>query len=240
MLYSADSGVRRKTPALGRFTPLCGDGSSRARTLKSRLRLLNGSSANNASISRDDVLAKLRQLLRRVAFADQQQIDLLGRRTVLEDVPDRSGMSRRAPRALTKREAGSTSVDQMLREAIVGLPLLERHANRLRRPREPQRLVKAPMRGPDFGGGLPLAVNRRKPAGVEDAVARFVAHLEQVLAEVGRVDELRAASGPRAVVDDPIERHSVSPRRDAARRCGRSPRASSCSKSNGAGQRRGL
>src|SRR3954467_968918 len=52
MLYSADRGVRWNTPALGRLTPLSADGRSSARTLKSCLRLLNGSSANSASSRR--------------------------------------------------------------------------------------------------------------------------------------------------------------------------------------------
>ena len=52
MLYSADSGVRRKTPAFGRFTPLAGDGRSSPRTLKSLLPALERFLAKSAPTSR--------------------------------------------------------------------------------------------------------------------------------------------------------------------------------------------
>src|SRR5512138_3727467 len=52
MLYSAETGVRRNFPTCGRFTPDDSDGRSIARTLKSPLRDLNGSTANNAPTSR--------------------------------------------------------------------------------------------------------------------------------------------------------------------------------------------
>ncbi len=52
MLYSAEIGVRRIDPTCGRFTPDFADGSSSTRTLKSLLRLLNGSTAKSASTRR--------------------------------------------------------------------------------------------------------------------------------------------------------------------------------------------
>ena len=47
----------------------------------------------------------------------------------------------------------------------------------------------------DFGGRLPLAIDRREAPRVEHRGRRLGSHLEQVLPEIGRVDELRTAPG---------------------------------------------
>ena len=69
--------------------------------------------------------------------------------------------------------------------------------------------MKASMDALDLGRRFPLPINRCEAARVQHLAARRVAYVEQVLAEVRRIDELRPASRPGAVVDDAIERERL-------------------------------
>ncbi len=68
-----------------------------------------------------------------------------------------------------------------------------------------QRFVKGPVDLGCFIRRFPLTVDRRKPARVQDAPLR-VAHLEEILPQVGAVDRLVGIAGPlERLDDDPIE-----------------------------------
>ena len=116
MLYWADNGVRRNSPARGRVTPDSADGRSRPHTLKSLLRLRNGSSSKRA-------------FTRRVASAWNLGISaavypspITSRSTFSEGGPlsNRGHTSPAGSRSagLTNREAGSTTVDQSSRKLL--------------------------------------------------------------------------------------------------------------------------
>ena len=70
---------------------------------------------------------------------------------------------------------------------------------------KPERFVKRAVRLARLGNGLPLAVNRGKSPRVQQAPGFAIVYLEDVLSEIGLVDELRAAAGPRTFADEPIQ-----------------------------------
>ena len=116
MLYWADNGVRRNSPARGRVTPDSAEGRSSPQTLKSLLRLRNGSSSNRA-------------FTRRVASAWNLGISaavypspITSRSTFSEGGPlSNSGQTTPAgwrSTGLTNRDAGSTTVDQRPRKLL--------------------------------------------------------------------------------------------------------------------------
>ena len=146
---------------------------------------------------------ELGDLCRGVALADHQQVDLLGRRAVLEQRPD---LAHRLPVGRVDKPRVRVDHDRPdLVEAVLGIAGLQHYLDRRLRPGEPQRLTKAPVDLPGLGGGLPLAVDRREPTRVQDPVRSPVEHFEQILPQVQTVDQPRAATGPRPVRDHLVQ-----------------------------------
>ena len=99
MLYSAESGVRRKTPAFGRLTPGCRRRQLEQADVEIALAALERFLGEERADEPRRILAELRHLRRRVALADDEQVDLGCRRSVLEQRRDRrAARLRRAPR----------------------------------------------------------------------------------------------------------------------------------------------
>ena len=119
MLYSADRGVRRNTPAFGRLTPLSADGRSSSPYVEV------GSAASKGLLREERVHqplgipVKLRKLRLGVALSNHQQIHLALRRAVLDQAPTRPA-SALAPRRLTNRDSGSISVVQIGANSLFG------------------------------------------------------------------------------------------------------------------------
>ena len=214
MLYSVEIGVRLKTPAFGRLTPGSADGrpsSAHVEVLLSRLERLLREERCEEPLG---ILAELRQQRVRVALADDEQVDLVGRGAVLEERRQRTGWPfwRRCVHE-SRRRIDVRRPDPC--EAVVGLTLFQRHPHGAGRPRKAKRFVERPVRRLHFRRRFPLAVHRREAARVQQPVARRIVDLEQVLSEVRRIDELRPAAGPRSVVDHAIERQRLGGGRSA-------------------------
>ena len=122
-------------------TDIAAPGTSSIRTLKSDRRVLNGSSANRrADQSRWHLPETSIAAAGSVSLADQQQVDLRGRRSALEH---RASVDRHVRGArLTVAERGSTSVAHRLAEDTLAVAFFHSDSNGIVRPREPQRFVK--------------------------------------------------------------------------------------------------
>ena len=162
------------------------------------------------------------ELRRRVAFAHQQArsiFDLVG--SILEyrtHATDGFGGVR-----LTAREPGSISVAHNSRNIFALVTFLDDDANGVVRPWEPHRFMERPIRRPNVRRGLPLAVDGSKAARIDGAVGCSLDDLEEILAEIGRVD--------RVVSSFPAMPRRSRPHRGLslllpARPCGNSPPAS--------------
>ena len=71
--------------------------------------------------------------------------------------------------------------------------------------------MKAAVHLSRFRGGLPFAIDRREPAGVDDQIRPTVDHLEEVLAEIEVVRETGARTGPRPIRHHLVEREDLLP-----------------------------
>ena len=100
-----------------------------------------------------------------------------------------------------------------LAEVVLPVALLQDDLHRAvgkRGAREAQRLGEGAVDLGSLAGRLPLAVDRRETARVEQAARAAVDHLEEVLAEIRVVDRLRQVSRPRQRLDDhPLEREAL-------------------------------
>ncbi len=81
-------------------------------------------------------------------------------------------------------------------EHILRVTLLQHDADRSSRSREAKRLLKRALRRLRFVSRFPLSVDRCEPAGVQQLLRLQIADLEQILAEVRRVNRLRRIAGP--------------------------------------------
>ena len=111
-----------------------------------------------------------------VAIAQDEQVHLVRWRPVLENSPDAPGRHRVGqddePRVGINRRGPD------LAEDVFGVALLERHLHLPLGPRKPQRLVIRPPGFLRLACSLPLAIDRREAARIEQAVAGPVGHLE--------------------------------------------------------------
>ncbi len=151
--------------------------------------------------------AKLRHLRGRVAFADEQDVDLLRGRTVLEQRPDVAGFRR--IRAVDESRVGIDDRGPQLVKAVVAIALLQNDLDRRLRPRESQRFAERAVQRLVLSGRLPFAVDGREAARVDRTVGVAIDHLEQVFAEIEIVNETRPASRPRTIRDHTVERHDL-------------------------------
>ena len=153
------------------------------------------------------VCAELAPLVFRVPLAEDQQVDLLGRRSAREQRPDLAG------RGTVGRidEAGVRIDDRRpdLVKTVLRVAHLQHDLHRPPRPRKAQRLVERAMDLARLRRRLPLAVDRREAARVDHAVRPPVEHLEEIFPEVEVVDETGAAARPRPVGHHPIERDDL-------------------------------
>ena len=176
------------------------EGESIARTLKSFLRVLNGSfrtSAVETLTSRWNLSISIGG----VSLAEDER-STFAAGAVLEHGPQLSQPAdRRGSRRATRDRPRSTR----FAERVLGAALFQHDLHRRLRPRKAQRFwdVRCSVL---LAGRLPFAVDRREAARVDDACSCAVDHLEQILAEVDVVHQLRAAARPRAVRDDALER----------------------------------
>ena len=153
--------------------------------------------SNSAPVRRVASARNFLGLLRRVALADDEEVDLLRRRSVLED--DRRGPVRRGGRAVDEATGGVDRARVELAERPVRSALLQHELDRRTRLRETLGLVEDAPRPARLAGRLPLAVDAREAAGVEQAVRRRVDDGEEVLPQVGLVDEPGPAARPGAL-----------------------------------------
>src|SRR5438552_488319 len=149
------------------------------------------------------VLVKFRQLRLGVSLADDQQVDFLRRRTVLEDAPH---LARRL--ALRRVDEAGARIDERgpdLLKCAVLVALLDDELHRLLRPGEAHRLLD--RAGPllRFVRGHPFTEDRREPARVDCLIRVAIDDLEEVVAEVERVDQAGTAARPQSVRDHRIE-----------------------------------
>ena len=108
------------------------------------------------------IAMKLRQLRFRVTFADHQQIDFLGWRTVLDHAPHAAGR-----RAIGGIDETGVRIDQRrpdLLKRVRGVAFLDHQLHRLLRPRKPDRLFECAGAIFRFVGRYPLAENGREAA----------------------------------------------------------------------------
>ena len=145
-------------------------------------------------------------LLRGIAVADQEQVDLVGWGTMFLEGDERL---RRRSGALDEH---TVRIDDRLPYGLEGLcrvAPLHCDANGRCRTRKAQRFVKAAMRIPGLVRGRPLAEDRGVSARVEQASARL-AHLEAVCAGVAVVDCTRRAPRPRQRLEhDAVDREHL-------------------------------
>ena len=156
-----------------------------------------------------DVGAELREVLLRVPFAEDEEIDLLRRRAAFEDGPDHTGLRRRR-----RVHVGRGGVDEGapdLAEEVPPVALLQDDLHGAERPGESQRLAERPVGLPRLGGRLPLGVDRGVAARPEEAARRRVEDLEAVRPEPEPVVGPREAPGPGAVVHDAVDDDDLGP-----------------------------
>src|SRR5262245_7419641 len=150
------------------------------------------------------VLLELPALGRRIAVAEDEEVHLLTRLAVLLDRDDRAG--RRGRRRIDVHVFRVHDQRPDLAEGVLRVPLLERDLDRRLGSRKPQRLREGAAELLRLPRRLPLAVDRREPAGVDDPVRGAVDDLEEVLSEVRGVDRLARVAGPGGRLDhDAVE-----------------------------------
>src|SRR5690349_18388739 len=103
------------------------------------------------------ISAELRHLRRRVAFADEQDVDLLRRRTALKKSPDIAGFGRVG--AVDESRVGIDDRGPQLVKAVVTIALLQDDLNWRLRPGKTQRLAECPVQCLGLRRGLPFAVD---------------------------------------------------------------------------------
>ena len=129
-----------------------------------------------------DVFVKLRQLAFGVALADDEQIDFLGRRAVLDHVPHASsrlafGRIHEARRRIDQRRP------ELLKRAV-RIALLDHQLHRLLRPRKAHRFRERAGAFLRLVGRLPLAEHGGESARVDGLIRVAVDDLEVVVAKV--------------------------------------------------------
>ncbi len=136
----------------------------------------------------------------RVAITQDQQIDLGSRVAVPQEFQHRPGRRRRGP---IDEDVGRVDEQRPhLAKRVPCVPFLQHDLHGSGRHREAQRLLERASRRLGLPRRFPLAVNRREAARVDDAVARAVDDLEQVLAEIRVVHRPRRVARPRRRLDD--------------------------------------
>ncbi len=132
-----------------------------------------------------------------------EQIDFLRGRPVLEQRPD---LPHR--RAVGRVDEARPRVDERrpdLLERAVLVAMLDDQLHRLLRPRKADRLFEGSGPGLRLVRRGPLAEDRVESPRVDDLVRLPVDDVEEILAEVRRVDEARPAAGPWTVGDDLVQ-----------------------------------
>ena len=141
MLYSADSGVRRNTPAFGRLTPLSADGQVQRPDVEVGSAPLERLFVEERRQQPLHIGMELRHLGGGVSLANDEEVDLLGRRAVLEHRPHLSRLlPQRSPVDEARRRIHLSR--PQWRETVVRLPALNGDDHRLARPGQPQGLVE--------------------------------------------------------------------------------------------------
>ena len=151
------------------------------------------------------VLFELASFARRVAVAEEQQVDLVRGIAGALQRDQLTGGSR--ARIVDRRVARIDEQRPRVAERVaVRIALLEHHDHRRRGSRKPEGLGEGARDRFRLGRRLPFAEDRREPARVEDAPRAGVAHLEQVFARVGIVDRMVRVPGPRQRLEnEPVE-----------------------------------
>jgi hypothetical protein len=162
------------------------------------------------------ILLELGHLCLRVAIAQNQQVDLVGRRAA---DPDRDRLGRWRRLALDHIGRVRIDVDAPGDRKLVALVALQdAHAHRLRELGKAHRLAETATDAPCFLGRAPFAEHGGETTRVQH-VARFrVDHFDPVLAAVGVVQIARGAAGPgQRLDDDAFDRVAVGQRIAAVR-----------------------
>ena len=143
----------------------------------------------------------------RVALAEEHEIDLFRGVAILEHRPHTalSGPRGRIHEAGVRVERNGPQ----LAKGALGVPLLEDQLDRTQGPGESERLVESSVCPPSLTRRLPFAIDGSESARVDDPVAPRVDNLEQVLAQVRVVHQLRKASRPGAVRHHPVQREDL-------------------------------
>jgi len=150
----------------------------------------------------------LAALGRGVAVAEDQEVELLGRLARALESDQLAGRRRR--RRVDQQVVGIDHRRPDLPEVVGPVALLDHHLHRRLGARETERLGEGAVHLARLAGRLPLAVDRREAARVQDPPRRAVDHLEAVLAEVGVVDGLAEIPRPRQRFDHhPLEREPL-------------------------------
>ena len=150
------------------------------------------------------VLLELAALGRRVAVAQDQEVHLVRGVPRLLDLEEWAGRGRRG--GVDEHVLRIEDQRPDLAEGVFGVALLQDDLDRPVGGRKAQRLGESAARILRFVRGLPLAVDGREAARIEDAVRLPVDQLEEVLAEVRVVEQpLRVTRPGQGLQHYPVE-----------------------------------
>ena len=172
-------------PSDGREMPDSAAAGQSPQTLRSLCRLWNGSTAKRIAISRRASLLALAALGGRVAVAEDQEVELVGR--VAGALQRDQVAGGRRTRGVDQHVVRVDHQRPDLVEVVRLVALLEHDLHRRRGAREAQRLRKGAVDLGRFAGRLPLAVDRREAARVEDATGDESVHGDLLTGEACHV-----------------------------------------------------
>ena len=176
--------------------------------LMSAWRSLNGDGRQQRGGKTPGVALELGALARRVAVAEDQQIQLPGRIAALMDLDQRSGIGAGSANDELVRRIDFRAPD--IAKRVPGIALPDDDADGPVWRGESQRLGERAVGVLRLCSCLPLAVDRAEAARVQHGATDRIGDLEEVLAPIGLVDRPRRVARPgQRFEDDAIDAEAL-------------------------------